>query len=166
MKRTPLKRRSPLRAKKAITRRAPVRRGKAKKQTAHALRPRAPAVWFDWIHTQPCFVKFLTSFARFLSSVSAGAADELIDMLLRNLTECRGGIEADHMGSKMKDGGDGEMAADRTCVSICKGHHGERHDFSDTFKDFCQEDMRSFLALGIAWMHARANEQGIEIPDC
>ena len=161
MKRSPLKRRSPLRAKKTITRKAPVRR---KSTTKHARRERAPAAWFDWIHTQPCFVRYLVDLSGW-HHVTGDWGRELIDFILRNVTPCTGPIEADHMGSKMKDGGDGEMAADKTCVSICKGHHGERHGFANTFKEFSQEDMRAFLALGIAWTHARAKEQGVEVPN-
>lgn len=157
MKRTPLRRRTPLRAK--VTRRAPMR----SRKTKHALRDRAPAAWQDWIHAQPCFVRWLVSQPSFTASEQMMAK---LKLDVRDLTLCVGGVEADHMGSKMRDGGDGEMAADRTCVSMCHGHHQERHAFTGTFKHYVQEDMRAFLAAGIAWMHARAEAQGVEIPEC
>lgn len=175
MRRTPLKRRTPLRAKYKSVPHADQKlaalgvrtltdfpsEGKliaraARRATKHARRERAESRWFVWVKSQPCFVLALARF------------DVIIDVLDANpsfITPCTGGIDADHMGSKMRDGGDGEMAADRTCVSICHGHHMERHDFTGTFKGFNQERMRTFLTAGVAWMHMRAQQQGVEIPD-
>lgn len=163
MKRSELKRRTPLRAKKKITRTAPVRRGRS--TTAHATRERAPDEWFAWVKSQPCFVQYLHMLSGWEHVLNDAGWRELVAAISRTVTRCVGGIEADHMGSKMRDGGDGEMAADRTCVGICHGHHMERHGFAGTFKEFCQEDMRSFLARGIAWTHERARAQGMEIPN-
>lgn len=161
MKRSAMQRRTPLRAKGKVTRRAPVRRKPS--STKHARRERAPSAWFEWVKSQPCFVSYLDRLFGWGHLIPSTYSHLSAQVRLR-LTPCLGVVEADHMGSKMRDG-DGERAYDYTCVSICTGHHMERHDFAGTFKEFCQDDMRAFLAAGIAWMHARAREQGVEIPN-
>lgn len=80
-------------------------------------------------------------------------------------TPCGGVIDADHMGDRMTQG-DGTRALDSTCVSICHDHHMERHGNTGAFKDFAREDMRAFTATGVQWTHNRAREVGIAIPDC
>lgn len=148
MKRSTLKRRNPLRMKN------PMRRGKG--DTKHAKRPRAPAAWWIFVKTRMCFVQV----------VLLHFADDF-PMVVANATPCSGGIEADHMGNRFRDG-DGERAWDYTCVGLCNGHHDERTNIrvARTFKAFSKDDMRAFCARGIAWTHEQARALGVEIPNC
>jgi hypothetical protein len=175
MKRTPLKRKTKLQAKRSLQRTsiavfsriietdpkirlalshriAEVTKPKKKSATKHARRERAPEAWWLFVKTQPCFVAWL----------------------LRTLpwpwgklrrTPCSSTIDADHMGDRMKQG-DGTRALDSTCVSICHDHHMERHGLTGAFKDFTGEDMRVFAATGVQWLQNRARHAGVEIPNC
>lgn len=162
MKRTPLKRKTPLRAKLAVFdhitktgsrfrlaishRIATITK---RSKTKHARRERAPAEWFQFVKSQPCFVAWLW----------------LVGGLEDRPTPCSDTIDADHMGDRMKDG-DGTRARDSTCVSICHGHHMERHAFVGAFEKFNREAMRTFTSTGVQWMHNRARAAGVEIPSC
>lgn len=149
MKRTALKRKTPLRAnhstKQALRRSAISAFGST---TKHARRPRAPEGWFLWVKSQPCFVAWLRS-------KSLGLLP----------TPCCAVIDADHMGNRFTQG-NGTRALDSTCVSICHDHHMERHGLTGAFKNFTGEDMQVFTATGVQWMQNRARAAGIEIPNC
>ena len=155
MKRSPLKRKKPLRARSAfdtlmITGKLPSElRRKPKRKTKHARRPRA-VPYMRWVKTQSCMVLVLEALVR-------GSFD--------TKPECWGPIEADHAGSKMKQG-DGTRAHDATCIPMCKRHHAHRENFTGVFKSFKQADMRSFLATAIQYTQNLARSHGVEVPTC
>lgn len=109
------------------------------------------------------FVKTRTCFVQVM--LRHYAAD--FPSVAENATPCSGPIEADHMGDRFRDG-DGTRARDYTCVGLCNGHHGERTNVrvARTFKGFAKDDMRALCARGIAWTHEQARALGVEIPDC
>lgn len=170
MKRTPLRRKTPLRAKERPTRshrmleaiatfatdgKERVIVGKhqirVRSKTKHARRERAPASWWLFVKSQPCFVAWL---------VKVGAWEGPITPC-----SCEPARDADHMGNRFSEG-DGTRARDATCVSICHTHHMERHALTGAFKLFDGERMQAFCATGVQWMHNRARAAGIVIPDC
>jgi hypothetical protein len=147
MKRTPLKRKTPLRASRVLrvdgSHFMMTQPPHVKRKTKHARRERAPA-YMAWVKTLPCYV---------------------VALRLTFATPCRGVVEADHAGSKMSEG-DGLRAYDHTCIPLCTGHHRERHDFCGTFEAFDQQQMRVFLSTAIAHTRLTAMNQGVEVPLC
>jgi hypothetical protein len=59
-------------------------------------------------------------------------------------TPCSGPVQADHVGRR----GIGQKCDDRKSMSICRGHHGERTNFTGTFKGWDRDRMRGFLENG------------------
>lgn len=56
-------------------------------------------------------------------------------------TKCTGRVQADHAGQRPY----GRKADDATCIPLCRHHHGERTDFTGTFKGWTREQMRAWL---------------------
>ena len=119
-----------------------------KSQTKHARRERAPDEWFEWVTRQPCFVGVLMSLGLWVGPI----------------TPCCAKIDADHVGNRFKDGGDGTRAADRSCVPVCHDHHMERHGLYGAFKHFRRFMMDQFRATALEWTLNRARQAGIVIP--
>lgn len=164
MKRTPLRRRAPLKrsalvravsdavatfrvAGRGPKRVKPMRAGRS--QTKHARRERAPESWWLFVKQLPCFVA--------VTYAGTGA---------RPRTPCsREPLrDADHMGNRFSQG-DGTRAHDWTCAPMCHDHHMERHALTGAFKGFTGEHMRAFCASAVEWTHNRARAAGIVIPD-
>lgn len=77
---------------------------------------------------------------------------------------CCDTIDADHMGDRMK--ADGTRAHDSTCAPICHRHHMQRHALTGAFKGFTKQSMRAFTATAVQWTHNAARAAGVTIPDC
>ena len=117
-----------------MMRRTPLRRGtkplrrltrlKARGDTAYRRRER-DFPFMGWVKKQTCMVRELPP-----SDVK---------------TFCSGPIEADHMGAR----GIGQKADDKTCVPMCRGHHGERHAHAGTFKPLQRTELRAWRTEAI-----------------
>lgn len=118
MKRTPLKRKTPLRraAQKAdklkLGRNSPMR-GR-KESVRRSDRKREPE-YRRWIKLQPCCAS--------------------------GLSQCYGEVEADHAGRRPY----GRKADDNTCIPLCQRHHEQRASFHGPFKTWNQAMMRLWL---------------------
>ena len=64
----------------------------------------------------------------------------------RHLSLCSGPIEADHAGIRPL----GRKADDATCISLCRLHHRQRHDFGGPFLLWDRHIMRQWLDEQIA----------------
>lgn len=129
MRRTPLKRGTkPLRR---------LTRLRARGNTAYRRRDR-DFEFMGWVKRQPCIVRALPPRAYVPDSRREHAA-------AATHTPCSGPVEADHMGRR----GMGQKADDRTCVPICRGHHGERHAHAHTFKHLNRDELRAWRTAAI-----------------
>lgn len=148
LKRTALKRKTPLRATRTMA------RGKGK--TKYKSRERA-FDYMGWVKSQRCIVRV------FAELYASAQRDRIVDQSPSVLCEskCGGEVEADHMGER----GLGRKALDATCVPICMQHHRERTDFSGAFSFFHQHDMRAFVSIAIQFTQNRARECGVEVPN-
>lgn len=147
MKRTPLLRKTPLRANHSGSRKRPA-------PTAYKSRVRDTA-YMLWVKTRPCMVARLAAVGLLYREFPSHVHDA------RAKTPCDGVIEADHKSS----GALSRKSADTTCIPLCKLHHIERTDHTGTFKHYKQADMRAFVATAIQLTHNDARAAGIEIPD-
>ena len=136
MKRTPLRRKTPLRRTRWRARvvtwdamnKQEVSRP-AKRRSKYKRRPR-DTTYMLWVKRQPCIVSVL-----------------LYDTYPPRgmVALCTGEVQADHAGRR----GVNQKADDTTCIPLCKKHHGHRSDFTGVFRGWTQEHMRHFLASAI-----------------
>jgi hypothetical protein len=119
MKRSELKRRT------WITRRAPIRRGRRRSKYSKRKRD--------------------IPYIQFVKTLLCSVVEEWPNYPAKP-TPCRGATEADHMG----DRGITRKADDRTCAPMCTGHHGERHSHTGTFKYCTKEQLRGWKRRAIA----------------
>jgi hypothetical protein len=57
----------------------------------------------------------------------------------RHMGPCFGPVDPDHMGKKHM----GLKASDYSAAPMCRGHHGNREDFSGPFKDYDRAQMEA-----------------------
>lgn len=67
---------------------------------------------------------------------------------VKDASSCHRKMEADHAGERgggiNATAGKGEKAPDRTCIPMCKTHHGERTDYHGYFKGWDGDRMRAW----------------------
>lgn len=166
MKRSPLKRKTPLRVnrskletKRSLQRTAISSFGST---TKHARRPRARE-FMGWTARQPCMV------ARFFDVLHRSAGNRR--MILEAHLTCEGPIQCDHAGNRFTDG-NGKRAHDRTCIPMCRKHHEQRTNAGGTknqagiFFGFGAEQVRIWSNEAIKIHHNCARLAGVEIPNC
>lgn len=153
MRRTELKRRTPLRAKKAMLR--------GKSNSRYAQRERA---WFfmGWVKTQPCCIS---------SIGTAGIIDLPLSLATVDLFRCRhrfdakcGVVEADHAGERQR--GSDSKSKDRDTIPLCYGHHWDRTNSRGIFEHMTKPQRVEWRVAAIEHTHNQARMQGVEIPDC
>lgn len=139
-----MNRTTPLRTHRPM-RRSPMRR--RFRSTKYSRRPR-DFVFMGFVKRQPCIVRIFppASFVLTLAGVLAA---------FKKATPCNGPVEADHMGAR----GIGQKADDRTCVPMCRGHHGERTDHTGTFRPLVQVELRAWRAAAIEHTQAAWRNQ-------
>lgn len=88
------------------------------------------------------------------------AVKAMLPCILSHLGECEGVVEADHAG----DRGLGQKSHDNTVIPLCTRHHRDRTDLTGFFSSFDRATMRE-------WRHARVAETqvsmaalGVEVP--
>lgn len=140
MKRTALKRKSPLRSRKASRVTMP-------KRTSYATRERA-FDYMGWVKQLPCMVPQLATNA----DVRADTA---------GLLKCYGGIEADHAGTR----GLGRKAPDATCIPLCTLHHRHRTEYAGAFNGFDRHRMREWCDAAVLMVQGHARAIGVTVPD-
>lgn len=72
---------------------------------------------------------------------------------------CRGGVEADHTGSR----GIGRKADDDTCIPLCAGHHADRGAFRGPFRGADRAWMRLWIDQAVRRVRAELAKRG-ELP--
>lgn len=150
MKRTPLRRKTPLRASRARNRTTKPPR------TKYASRPRATA-YMLFVKSLPCALR---DNGDAVALEVYGPDEHPFWWINAPITSCSGPTEADHMGQRALS----RKAPDSTCGPLCTQHHRERTDHTGAFKHFTQADMRAFCADVVAYTQSRARARGIEIP--
>jgi len=163
MKRTPLKRYTPLRVS------LPPRHGKMRaaidafkmSQTKHARRPRGRE-FMAWTSTRCCSVARASGWRQVLVSRYPELAP---------FERCDGPIQVDHAGCRFKQG-DGTRAFDWTCIPMCRRHHEMRTNYggqigqAGIFYRFTKALMRAWCDALITLHHADARRAGVAIPNC
>jgi hypothetical protein len=143
MKRTPLQRKTPMRRAGFRHHDDQAWRDKPhldrnRRRSKYARRERAYD-YMGWVKTQECL-----------------CAQNVYD------DPCEGPIEADHAG----DRGLGQKAPDNTCVPLCMKHHRARTDMRGIFTTFDAHAMYLWRSSAVSVTQARAQFEGITIPDC
>lgn len=138
MKRSPLRRYTPLRSKSPRQRaRAKARIARMYAKSAYRLRERA----FEYMAA----VKRLRCWA---ARTVPGH-------------HCQGPIEADHAGRRPV----GRKASDATVLPVCTLAHRQRTDHSGPFRSWTRPEMRQWLDDGIADTQRTMKALGYEVPD-
>lgn len=121
MKRTPLRRKSPMRSRpmSSSTPKPSKKRKSPKRKTKYAQRER-DFDYMGWVKTRPC--------------------------LLRTIGPCSGVVEADHAGER----GLGQKAPDNTCIPLCSSHHLDRHACTGFFRGLPRDWKRRWRRAAIA----------------
>lgn len=139
MKRSPLRRKTPLRAiaerdtKPAKSRkRLPARRA-TERRSSRVL----DDAYLAWVRLQPCAVGFLIGIAH--------------RSLAFKLYPCSGPTDPDH---KRQGVGAGKRASDRDAWPVCRRHHDDRHALAGVFKGWTRDQMRAFITVRIAEANA------------
>lgn len=143
MKRTPLRRKTPLRARRdrgkpAAEPRAelggrlngPVAAAREPKRSAYRQRERH-ADYMLWVKRQPCLMRGVWG-------------------------SCEGRVEADHAGRR----GAGRKAHDSTCIPLCHRHH----QASRFPRAWSQEQRRAWLHAAVVYTQAVARAAGVTVP--
>jgi hypothetical protein len=149
MKRSPLKRKSPLK-------RTRMKRGKGKGK--YASRERAPTSWFDFVRSLGCAIPRIGLPKREHGGIHV-AGPAMVAAL-----ECKAPMEANHMGDRIA--GRSTKSQDRDCVGMCKGHHGQWTEYRGLFAGLTHEQRREYAATCIQYVHDRARRNGVEVPTC
>lgn len=144
VKRTPLKRKKPMR--------------RGAKRSKYAQRPRA-IEFMQWVRTQPCCIDI--AFDRLWRA--AGIVDGIPMVHLRDL-RCAGPIEGNHAGERIA--GLGTKALDRTIVAMCRDHHRQWTEYSGIFSGLTHGQRRAIADDMVFVTHAIAEGQGVEVPTC
>lgn len=170
VKRSPLKRKTPLRAKRSEPREyttgdpyalsRPRRRTRLKQEgsSKYARRPRARA-YMLWVKSQPCILPLVMMRLGYIGIASAHVCRN------RDGLSSSVDIEADHAGDRAY----GRKAPDATVIPLCSYAHlmrtgpiGNR----GPFEGFDKAQMATFRHTAIALTQARARAAGIEVPSC
>lgn len=130
MKRSPLKRRKRLPAKRVTPRRSSRVRDEA---------------YLAWVRLQPCAVH--ESCISVLRSPDARRGEGLGVEILFDLARCSGPIDPDH---KREGVGAGMKASDRDAWPCCRRHHDDRHALRGVFAGWSRDQLREFIATRIA----------------
>ncbi len=160
LRRTALKRKTPLRSKVRLAVHHAI--GAFRSTTSHARRERSPA-FMGWTVRQTCMVR------RFVDELhrAAGARQPVPAEYLR----CDGPVQADHAGNRFTDG-NGKRAFDRTVIPMCRRHHEHRTNAGGTrsqagiFYGFTCEMVRVWSNRAIEIHQRCAQLAGVEIPAC
>lgn len=119
MKRTPLRRKTPLR----------------RRSLKNSYRRRARDLdHMSDVRRLPCAVR-TCQFRTFGDS----------DVMMPQPTRCEGRVQADHAGERAY----GKKAPDDTTIPMCRKHHEERTDYKGAFKNWKAEQMRAWLDMVI-----------------
>lgn len=132
MKRTPIKR------KRALTRRARLRPISPKRKRTDTPRDRA---WMDAVKQLPCLAIGLVEYATRPYFVNAWA------------TECDGPIDPHHAGwnhSKGEGKGTAIKAKDDSCVPLCRRHHQCAETLAGPFRGWTKQQRREWMDEAIA----------------
>lgn len=123
MKRTPIKRKTPLRTKRRVVARPPRRTKRAGSDPAYLAR----------VRLLPCCAPY----------------ERVVGGPLRGgeLKVCSGRIHAHHAGRKP---GTGLKANDLTAIPLCAAHHMEWHSGTNTFRGWTKEQRREWSDERIA----------------
>lgn len=107
----------------ALKRKTPMRRRPAKRK------PRAgPHQFVAAVHGMRCAI-----WQHGVTWFSPWSSVQPVDMQVRLSFPCYGPVEADHMGDWSDGRGVGRKPDDTTCVPLCKLHHRARHAHSGVF---------------------------------
>lgn len=159
MRRTPLKRSTPLRVRSGLNRTTRLR---ARGDTKHARRPRGDE-YMAWISKQRCTV------CRFWKRLHEASGARTI--LNESDLKCDGRIDVDHAGCRYTQG-DGTRAFDWTCIPLCRRHHQMRTANAGTpgqagiFSGYTREQHRRWCDAAIALQHELAGKARVEVPTC
>jgi len=136
MKRTALKRRTPLKRKTRLR----------QKSLKNSYRRRERDFEFmQKVRKLGCIVRYWADLAPLgMKELNARSFAFEPEMSLA-ITTCYGRVQADHGGERAK----GKKAHDRTCVPMCRKHHGERTDYRGTFKNWNAIAMRAWCDWAI-----------------
>lgn len=132
MRRTPLKRSTPLRASSGLNRAVRLR---ARGDTKYRRRER-DFDFMGFVKRQPCIVRSLPPFLFVGDAARAGKY---------KATPCSGCVEADHAGAR----GIGQKADDRTCIPLCSSHHNARTNHKGEFFHMTRDELRAWRAAAI-----------------
>ncbi len=144
MKRTMLKRRTPMHANHAGSRKHP-------SPTKYKSRER-DTEYMLFVKTMPCMVYQLDAI-QCMSVAKQDGGPSLV-------TKCSGDVEADHKSS----GALSHKSKDNTVIPLCQLHHRERTDHTGSFKHYKQADMRAFVVAAIQMTQNLARRYGMEVP--
>lgn len=149
MKRSPLKRKTPLRRNKSGLSLGVAR--KSKRKNKYARRERAPESWWLFVKSLPC-----TIYSDGVPNASKGGIPVLA-------LPCCGPIEANHIGVRIA--GLGTKCLDREAVPMCSGHHRQWTDYSGLFAGLTNAERREYARIIVERTHERARQRGVEVPD-
>jgi hypothetical protein len=156
MKRTALKRKTPLLRVNHINDLATKPPRKRPKPTKYKKRERA-FDYMGWVKLQRCIVPVMRELEEIAHYRDGGERDFVMPE-----SKCGGAVEADHA----QNAGMSHKGPDALCIPLCTQHHRERTDFSGAFAFFRKEDMRAFISIAIQYTQNRARQLGIEVPTC
>ncbi len=161
MKRSSLKRKTPLRASNSPGK--PRKRLPAKRATERRSSRVRDEEYLAWCRQQPCMVReFFASIPRAADGSRAQNIDEAIEAVLVERLEAHGGgcwgpTDPEHERSGGAEGpGMGQKASDRRAWPCCRGHHDQRHNTaSGIFKGWGRAKLDAFIRERIAEANAR-----------
>lgn len=134
MKRTPLRRKTPMRTRINAARKG----ARTRRKSTYKRRDRDIAFML-WVKTMSCVAR---------------------ELGLDTGHPCGGVIEADHAGTR----GLGMKCDDRETIPICTEHHRQRTDFSGAFKTWHRDRMRSWLlaCIDLVTEHAKTDYDAVK----
>lgn len=147
MRRTPLRRGTkPLRRTKRL---------RARGNTKYRRRER-DIPYMLWVKKQPCIVREMPPVPALVHAYvqhpefpwfcgECGYAEHEASKHPQ-MTPCTGRVEADHAGER----GIGQKADDRTCIPLCRQHHGERTNHKGPFFHMTRDELRTWRTEAIA----------------
>lgn len=145
MKRSPLKRKTPLRASNSPAK--PRKRLPAKRATERRSSRVRDEEYLAWCRLQPCAVGKM---------IADGWWKDPDDHFVRTVAPvfgCRGPTDPEH---KREGVGMGQKASDRDAWPCCRGHHEHRHNTkSGFFKGWPRAQLDAFIRERIAEANAR-----------
>lgn len=148
MKRSPLKRKTPLRSRPSSSRK-PRKRLLAKRATERRSSRKRDEAYLAWVRLQPCAIGASIQFLADQSAVRRHP--DMRESLLAD-AGCSGPTDPDH---KREGVGAGMKASDRDAWPCCRRHHDDRHALRGVFRNWSRDQLREFINNRIAEANAR-----------